>query len=63
MCPLAGSLTEPGLYVTLVRWWPGYMRERRESERDLVRVMWNMESLPVPPKKRAKWQLNHRFCI
>src|SRR6266404_412742 len=25
MCPLAGSLTEPGLYLTLVRWWPGYM--------------------------------------
>src|ERR1700680_4746820 len=24
-CPLAGSLTEPGLYLTLVRWWPGYM--------------------------------------
>lgn len=25
MCPLYGSLTEPGLYYTLVRWWPGYM--------------------------------------
>jgi hypothetical protein len=25
MCPLAGSTTEPGLYLTLVRWWPGYM--------------------------------------
>ena len=25
MCPLAGSLTEAGLYLTLVRWWPGYM--------------------------------------
>ena len=25
MCPLAGSVTEPGLYLTLVRWWPGYM--------------------------------------
>ena len=25
MCPVAGSLTEPGLYLTLVRWWPGYM--------------------------------------
>jgi hypothetical protein len=25
MCPLVGSTTEPGLYYTLVRWWPGYM--------------------------------------
>jgi hypothetical protein len=25
MCLLAGSLTLPGLYLTLVRWWPGYM--------------------------------------
>ena len=25
MCPLAGSTNEPGLYYTLVRWWPGYM--------------------------------------
>jgi len=25
MCPLAGSTNEPGLYLTLVRWWPGYM--------------------------------------
>src|ERR1700692_3358872 len=25
MCPLAGYLTEPRLYLTLVRWWPGYM--------------------------------------
>jgi hypothetical protein len=25
MCPLTGSTTEPGLYYTLVRWWPGYM--------------------------------------
>ena len=24
-CALAGSPTEPGLYYTLVRWWPGYM--------------------------------------
>ncbi len=25
MCPLAGSPGQPGLYFTLVRWWPGYM--------------------------------------
>jgi hypothetical protein len=25
MCPLVGSPGEPGLYLTLVRWWPGYM--------------------------------------
>ena len=25
MCPLAGDTTKPGLYYTLVRWWPGYM--------------------------------------
>ena len=25
MCPLAGSTIEPGLYLTLVRWWPGFM--------------------------------------
>jgi hypothetical protein len=25
MCPLAGETTQPGLYYTLVRWWPGYM--------------------------------------
>ncbi len=25
MCPLSGSTAEPGLYLTLVRWWPGYM--------------------------------------
>jgi hypothetical protein len=24
-CPLTGSTTAPGLYFTLVRWWPGYM--------------------------------------
>src|SRR5260370_44762 len=24
-CALAGAPTEPGLYYTLVRWWPGYM--------------------------------------
>lgn len=25
MCPLTGDTTQPGLYYTLVRWWPGYM--------------------------------------
>ena len=25
MCPLAGDTNAPGLYYTLVRWWPGYM--------------------------------------
>ena len=24
-CVLTGSLTEPGLYYTLIRWWPGFM--------------------------------------
>lgn len=24
-CPLTGNATEPGLYFTLVRWWPGFM--------------------------------------
>jgi hypothetical protein len=24
-CSLTGSTTAPGLYFTLVRWWPGYM--------------------------------------
>jgi hypothetical protein len=25
MCPLAGDTNSPGLYYTLVRWWPGHM--------------------------------------
>jgi len=25
MCPLTGATTSPGLYYTLVRWWPGFM--------------------------------------
>ncbi len=25
MCPLTGDTNKPGLYYTLVRWWPGYM--------------------------------------
>jgi hypothetical protein len=25
MCPLTGDTSQPGLYYTLVRWWPGYM--------------------------------------
>jgi hypothetical protein len=25
MCPLMGDPEAPGLYYTLVRWWPGYM--------------------------------------
>ena len=25
MCPLTGDINQPGLYYTLVRWWPGYM--------------------------------------
>ena len=25
MCPLAGDINAPGLYYTLIRWWPGYM--------------------------------------
>src|SRR5271170_3708909 len=25
MCPLTGDTNAPGLYYTLVRWWPGYM--------------------------------------
>jgi len=25
MCPLVGDTNQPGLYYTLVRWWPGYM--------------------------------------
>jgi hypothetical protein len=24
-CPLTGDVTQPGLYYTLVRWWPGFM--------------------------------------
>ena len=24
-CPLIGYVNEPGLYYTLVRWWPGFM--------------------------------------
>jgi hypothetical protein len=24
-CPLVGDSTKPGLYYTLVRWWPGFM--------------------------------------
>jgi hypothetical protein len=24
-CPLTGDTTQPGLYYTLVRWWPGFM--------------------------------------
>ena len=24
MCPLTGDINAPGLYYTLVRWWPGY---------------------------------------
>jgi len=25
MCPLTGDVNQPGIYYTLVRWWPGYM--------------------------------------
>ncbi|MGA2795015.1 MAG: hypothetical protein ABSE69_16095, partial [Roseiarcus sp.] len=25
MCPLTGDVNAPGLYFTLIRWWPGYM--------------------------------------
>jgi len=25
MCPLIGDTNRPGLYYTLVRWWPGFM--------------------------------------
>jgi len=25
MCPLTGDINQPGLYYTLVRWWPGFM--------------------------------------
>ena len=25
MCPLAGDINQPGIYYTLVRWWPGFM--------------------------------------
>lgn len=25
MCPLTGDVNAPGLYYTLVRWWPGFM--------------------------------------
>lgn len=25
MCPLFGDTNQPGMYYTLVRWWPGYM--------------------------------------
>jgi hypothetical protein len=24
-CPLAGDINQPGLYYTLIRWWPGFM--------------------------------------
>jgi len=24
-CPLTGDVNQPGLYYTLVRWWPGFM--------------------------------------
>src|ERR1700680_4230436 len=38
MFPLAGSLTEPGLYLTLVRWWPGYMSARHTYVTDRLGV-------------------------
>ena len=38
MCPLAGETTAPGLYYTLVRWWPGYMSAPHTyTERPAVR--------------------------
>jgi hypothetical protein len=24
-CPLTGDINQPGLYYTLIRWWPGFM--------------------------------------
>jgi hypothetical protein len=34
MCPLIGDTNQPGLYYTLVRWWPGYMSAPHTYETD-----------------------------
>jgi hypothetical protein len=34
MCPLVGDTNEPGIYYTLVRWWPGYMSAPHSYETD-----------------------------
>jgi len=33
-CPLVGDTNQPGLYYTLVRWWPGYMSAPHTYETD-----------------------------
>lgn len=39
MCPLAGSTNDPGLYYTLVRWWPGYMSAPHQYDTDRLCVV------------------------
>lgn len=39
MCPLAGDTTKPGLYYTLVRWWPGYMSSPHSYSTDRLCVV------------------------
>lgn len=40
MCPLTGDTTQPGLYYTLVRWWPGYMSAPHTPIRPTGFVWW-----------------------
>jgi hypothetical protein len=39
MCPLAGDTNAPGLYYTLVRWWPGYMSAPHQYTTDRLCVV------------------------
>lgn len=34
MCPLAGDINQPGIYYTLVRWWPGFMSAPHHYDTD-----------------------------
>ena len=39
MCPLFGATDKPGLYYTLVRWWPGYMSAPHDYTSDRLCVV------------------------
>lgn len=76
MCPLAGSLTEPGLYLTLVRWWPGYMSAPHTYITDrlcvvvsplggatVVTILTQRPVCPSPPVASFAASLVHRIMM
>ena len=76
MCPLAGSVTEPGLYLTLVRWWPGYMSAPHTYVSDrfvwwfpalggatVVMILTQRPVCPSPPVATFAASLVHRIMM